>query len=93
MELPNKLTPTEPVKFSESETTELTEIRDSYGRLTNALGQLEMQKRELRKTEGRINDDIEKVEVREKAFLDRIVAKYGEGTFDINTGIFTPRKV
>ena len=87
MELPDT-----PVKFSAEEIGELSNIRQSYEQATLALGQLEMRKRELKKTEAGISDSIVAVEAQEKAFLDRIVAKYGEGTFDINTGIFTPKK-
>jgi hypothetical protein len=50
-----------------------------------------MQKREIAKTEKRLNERLAAIEAQEKVFLDKIVAKYGEGTFDINTGAFTPR--
>ncbi len=82
----------EPVKFSQEEINELGIIRKSYEEATVALGQLEMQKRELTKTEKRVNERLTTIENQEKVFLDKIVAKYGEGTFDIATGVFTPRK-
>lgn len=85
-------TQTEQVKFNQEEINELTAIRQSFEETTLALGQLELQKRELKKNETRINDKLTSVEAQEKVFLDKIVAKYGEGTFDIATGIFTPRK-
>jgi hypothetical protein len=77
--------------FDASELQELTAIRDAYEQATISLGQLEMQKRELVKTEKRVNERLTAIEAQEKVFLDKIVAKYGEGTFDINTGIFTPK--
>lgn len=88
----NTNTAQEPVKFGQEEINELANIRKAYEDATVALGQLEMQKRELAKNEKRINERITAVENQEKVFLDKIVAKYGEGTFDIATGIFTPRK-
>jgi len=82
----------QPTKFTGEEIAELGVIRQSYDQATIALGQLEIQKRNLRKNEVRINDTLTAIENQEKVFLDKIVAKYGEGTFDINTGIFTPKK-
>ncbi len=87
----NKPTQPSTVKFNQSEIDELTAIRKSYEDLTVALGQLEMQKREVSKNEKRINDRLTAAENQEKVFLDNIVAKYGEGTFDITTGVFTPK--
>ena len=78
--------------FDQSEIAELTVIREAYEQITVGLGQLEMQKREVIKNEKRINEKIASIEAQERVFLDKIVAKYGEGTFDINTGIFTPKK-
>ena len=78
--------------FDATEITELSTIREAYEQITVALGQLEMQRREVTKNEKRINEKLAGIEAQEKVFLDKIVAKYGEGTFDINTGIFTPKK-
>jgi allophanate hydrolase subunit 1 len=80
------------IRFSPEEVSEVTAIRESYDSIVVSFGQLEMQKRELAKTEKRIEERIVATENQEKVFLDKIVAKYGEGTFDIATGIFTPKK-
>lgn len=78
-------------KFDDAEISELSSIREAYEQLTVAFGQIEMQKRELGKTEKKLNEKYIAVDAQEKVFLDKIVAKYGEGTFDINTGVFTPK--
>jgi hypothetical protein len=91
MEL-NQPTANAPTKFSQDEINELATIRQGYEETTLALGQLELQKREVKKNETRINERLVAIENQEKVFLDKIVAKYGEGTFDINTGIFSPKK-
>jgi hypothetical protein len=83
----------QPTKFNESEIAELTEIRQAYDQTTLALGQLELQKREVKKNETKIEQQLIAVEAQEKVFLDKIVAKYGEGSFDISTGLFTPKKL
>lgn len=83
---------TETKMFDAAEISELATIREAYEQMTVALGQLEMQRREVTKNEKRLNDKLTAIEAQEKVFLDKIVAKYGEGTFDINTGVFTPKK-
>ena len=83
----------QPTKFNDAEIAELTDIRQAYDRTTLSLGQLELQKREVKKNETKIEEQLIAVEAQEKVFLDKIVAKYGEGSFDISTGLFTPKKL
>lgn len=78
--------------FDSNEISELSAIREAYEQVTIALGQLEIQRRETVKNEKRLNERLTAIEAQEKVFLDKIVAKYGEGVFDINTGVFTPKK-
>ena len=82
---------TQPRQFDAAEIQELSVIREAYEQITTSFGQLEMQRREVLKNEKRINERLTAIEAQEKAFLDKIMAKYGEGTFDIATGVFTPR--
>lgn len=82
---------TQPRQFDAAEIQELSVIREAYEQITTSFGQLEMQRREVLKNEKRINERLTTIEAQEKAFLDKIMAKYGEGTFDIATGVFTPR--
>jgi len=82
----------QPIRFTPEEISEVTAIRESYDSAVMALGQLEMQKREIAKAEKKIEERLTDTENKERSFLDKIVAKYGEGTFDIATGIFTPKK-
>jgi len=95
MDIPNQQAATTPTstKFSDSEITELATIREAFEQITVSLGQLEMQKRDVKKNEQRLSERLTALEIQEKSFLDGVVAKYGEGTFDIATGIFTPKKV
>jgi hypothetical protein len=93
MEITSSPATTAPTKFTEAEINELAAIRESFDQVTITLGQLEMQKRNLKKNEQQLNERIIALESQEKVFLDGIVAKYGEGSFDIATGIFTPKKV
>ena len=81
-----------PKQFGPEEIAELSVIREAYEQITLSLGQLEMQKREVAKNEKRINERLVSVENQEKVFLDKVLSKYGEGTFDVMTGVFTPKK-
>lgn len=93
--IPNFNIPTQnlgPVVFDQNELSEMSNIREIYDQLTIGLGQIEMQKREINKNEKRTLERLTAIEAQEKVFLDKIVAKYGEGTFDVNTGIFTPKR-
>lgn len=92
MDLPNT-TPPEPIKFSAEEIQKLATIRSAYEQITLALGQLEMQRREFNRTATQLDEKLIALQAEEKTFLDSIVSKYGEGTFDIGTGVFTPKKV
>jgi hypothetical protein len=78
---PTQTSVNSPIKFDQTEISELANIRKGYEETTLALGQLELQKREVKKNE-----------TQEKIFLDKIVAKYGEGTFEIDTGVFSPKQ-
>lgn len=92
MEITNTQATTATKQFDKEEIKELTNIRAGYEQLTLNLGQVEIQKREIVKNEKRINEQLTSLEAQEKVFLDKIVAKYGEGTFDIGTGVFTPKQ-
>ena len=78
-------------QFDSVEINELKDIRTSYEQITLALGQLEMQKRELKKNEQKVDERLTALVAQETVFLNKVVEKYGEGTFDISTGIFTPK--
>lgn len=94
MEIPTKpnQVSSDVIKFTEEEMKELKDVREAYEKLTLSLGQLYLQKRELDNAERRINTELENTESFEKNLLQKILQKYGEGTVDPDTGVFTPRK-
>jgi len=87
--LPTTLTST---KFTTDEQGEIKSIRDGFDRATITFGNIYLQKLELEKHENQLRKEFELLQDQEKSFLDKIVAKYGEGTYDQATGVFTPRK-
>lgn len=80
------------IKFTEEETKSITEIRNGYDNATVAFGRLYLQKRVIEKAEHDLNNEYLLLEKQEKEFLEKIVAKYGEGTYDPKSNVFTPNK-
>lgn len=79
-----------PVKFSDVELKEIESIRASYAEASVVYGNLTIQRKQLDAQERGLDEAYSNLQKREKEFLDKIVAKYGEGSLDAKTGIFTP---
>ena len=82
----------EDIKFSDDELKSISEIRTSYAEITNRFGQIELTKYNLQKQVEQAEIDFESVKVKEQEILQSITKKYGPGTLDPNTGVFTPSK-
>ena len=80
----------EDIKFSDDELKSISEIRTSYAEITNRFGQIELTKYNLQKQVEQAEIDFESVKVKEQEILQSITKKYGPGTLDPNTGVFTP---
>lgn len=81
---------TEPIKFNAEELKEVTAIRDAYAEATMVFGSLFIQKKQLEAQEKALDEAYANLQKREKAFLEKTAAKYGDGSLDAKTGIFTP---
>ena len=80
----------EDIKFSDDELKQISDIRTSYAEITNRFGQIQLTKYNLQKQEEQAEIDFESVKVKEQEVLKGITEKYGPGTLDPNTGVFTP---
>ena len=85
------------VKFTEEEMGSLKEIQESYFNVQNEYGKLELARIRLEQqldgldgTDNSLRDKFFEIQTTEKEFLDGITKKYGEGTLDQESGIFTP---
>jgi hypothetical protein len=83
--------PTQNVKITDQELTELNRIRNLYTEAQYAFGQLYISRRQLDMQEQTMNDAYRKLQEDEQKLLDTIVEKYGEGNLDPKTGIFTKK--
>ena len=80
----------EEVKFTEEELTQVQNIQKSYLNIQNQFGQLKLAQIKLDDQELELQDNLKTIQSEEKKFLDGITNKYGQGTLNPETGIFTP---
>lgn len=80
----------EEVKFTEEELTQVQNIQASYVNVQNQFGQLKMAQIRLDNQEVELEDALKSIQDEEKKFLDGITDKYGQGTLNPETGVFTP---
>ena len=80
----------EDIKFSDDELKSISEIRTSYAEITNRFGQIQLTKYNIQKQEEQAELDFESIKVKEQEVLKGITEKYGPGSLDPNTGVFTP---
>jgi len=80
----------EEVKFTEEELTQVQNIQRSYSNVQNQFGQLKMAQIRLDEQEVDLEEALKSIQSEEKKFLDSITDKYGQGTLNPETGVFTP---
>jgi hypothetical protein len=71
---------------------ELKKIQDSYLGVQNNFGQLKMAMFRLEQQEVDLEDKLKAIQENEDKFLNKITDKYGQGTLNPETGVFTPNK-
>ena len=80
----------EEVKFTEEELKNVQDIQKSYVNVQNQFGQLKMAQIKLDEQEVDLEEALKTIQSEEKKFLDGITNKYGQGTLNPETGVFTP---
>ena len=78
------------VKFTEEELTQVQNIQKSYATVQNQFGQLKMAQIRLDEQEVELEEALKSIQDEEKKFLDGITKKYGQGSLNPETGVFTP---
>ena len=82
----------EEVKFTEEELKQVQNIQASYANVQNQFGQLKLAQIRLDSQEVELEDTLKSIQENEQKFLDGITEKYGQGTLNPETGVFTPVK-
>ena len=80
----------EEVKFTEEELKQVQDIQKSYANVQNQFGQLKLAQIRLDNDEVTLEDALKSIQDEEKKFLDGITKKYGQGSLNPETGVFTP---
>jgi len=85
------------IKFTEQELQSLQELSTKSNEITNRFGQLAIAKINLEKQseaveeeEFKLHEELEALKTEEQETLKKITDKYGPGTLDPSTGVFTP---
>ena len=78
------------VKFTKDELTQVQNIQKSYANVQNQFGQLKLAQIRLDNDEVTLEDALKSIQDDEKKFLDGITEKYGQGSLNPETGVFTP---
>tara|TARA_Y100000593_G_scaffold91272_1_gene179629 strand:+ start:4335 stop:4649 length:315 start_codon:yes stop_codon:yes gene_type:complete len=87
----------EQVKFTDEELQKLGAVQTSYQNLQSGFGQLrvqrillEQQMSGLEEAELNLEEEYTKAQDNERTFVKELNEKYGPGTLDPTTGVFTP---
>ena len=88
------------VKFTDDELKQIQKYSKSlmqklpvnWDKLSIAKIRLQEQELSLAKEDDKINEKFGKIQKDEQKFLDEITKKYGQGTLNPETGVFTPNK-
>ena len=86
-------------KFTEQELKSLKDLQEGYLKVQAKFGQLaiakmtlQRQAEELGKTEESVKNDFGKLQKQEQDLVDELTDKYGEGSLDPSTGVFTSQQ-
>ena len=89
----------EPIKFTSEELEKIKKIQDDYLEIQNLFGQVSLSRLRLQeqiqlldKKDEENKQKFSDVQKNEKQFLDEITKKYGDGSLNPDTGVFTPNK-
>jgi len=76
-------------KLTESEILQIKELQDQQDSLINSFGQLEYQIQLLELQKKGLLELLENIRTKEKDLAQELTQKYGNGTINIEEGIFT----
>ena len=80
------------IKFTEEELGQLKTLRTRYADISHELGQLHLNQHAINKRKSTLEADIDGIQDSERLLAGELKTKYGEGSIDIDTGVFIPTK-
>lgn len=79
------------IKFTDQEVKQVSEVRESYQNLTIEFGRIQLEIENLKLEKQRIINSLKVVKDKEKEVVDALTEKYGAGSLDPVSGVFTPQ--
>ena len=67
-------------------------VQNKFGQVQIAKITLQKQAEELGKTEQEVSKEFSDLQEKEQGIVDQLTEKYGQGTLDPKSGIFTPQE-
>jgi hypothetical protein len=77
------------IKLDDSEILQIKDLQDQQDSLINSFGQLEYQIQLLEIQKKKLVEDLNQTRLKEKSLAQELTQKYGNGTINIEEGIFT----
>jgi uncharacterized protein YecA (UPF0149 family) len=86
----------ETIKFTQEEINEINQLRFEVGSVFTELGRLHIEKKrklqEIEEIENTLLQQYGELVTKEETLFNGLTEKYGDGDYDPNTGIFTPKE-
>jgi esterase/lipase len=89
----------EVIKFTEEEVSSIKKFREDFSQITARLGEIEIegiilksQQDKLSEMKSEVESNYKQLRADEIKLAGELKEKYGDGEFDLETGIFTPVK-
>ena len=79
----------EQIKLSQEELNTLTQLQETQNNIINSLGQLEYNIQLLELKKEKLTEEIENLKETEKQIGEDLSKKYGNGSIDLASGLFT----
>ena len=80
---------TEPIKLSQEEINTLTQLQQSQQNIVTQFGQLEIQLQTLELQKDFLIENLKQLQEQESTIGQQLNEKYGDGTINLEQGIFT----
>ena len=82
----------EPIKFTDGEINQITELQNKTQGVVFQLGQLKLSEMQLESRFEELKQSLTTIENEETLLVEGFSKKYGIGSLNIETGEFTPNK-
>ena len=87
----------EEIKFTDGEIENLQDLQKGYLEVQSQFGQVAIaritigkQVDDVNKAEKTANDEFDNLQTKERELVESLTEKYGQGTLDPKTGVFSP---